>query len=478
MLEDNSMDAITIQRLLSETPGQKEITLTRSGKDYTDKLGKHDYDLILCDYQLPDFDGRRALQARNQKNSAIPFILITGAVSEEVAISILKEGADDYILKDRLQRLPFAIEKVLRKQKIRSDKQSIEASLSELTERFQMAARTSFDVIWDFDVQKELIYCSPAIEKIIGTDSREHFKLQELRPFIYAEDIPAIKRSFDAVLKGKENRWRKIFRVIRNNGSIAWVNTNALVIRNEQEKVTRVVGVMHDVTEIRRLQQQLTEQEVQNQKQIIEVAIQAQEKERMEIGKELHDNINQILATAKMMIDTARTAPEMHDLCLEKGREAILEAISELRNLSHSMMPPSFEKSSFEDVVNDLVYKINLAGKLNLELSLPTPVRLEQISSDVKLCLYRIIQEQVNNILKYAMASNVVIAIDVEDSVCSLTIEDDGVGFDILKKSKGIGLKNIESRCGLFNGTLALESAPGCGCKIIVQIPASEDAFT
>ena len=478
MLEDSPTDALVIQKILSRIPGQKEITLINSGKDYLDQLNQQNYDLILCDYKLPDFDGSQAVRARNNKNRDIPFILITGAVSEDVAVSILKEGADDYILKDRLQRLPFAIEKILRKQKIRNEKQSIEASLSELTERFQMAARTSFDVIWDYDLQKGLVYCSAAIEKIIGTDAKEHFELEELRPFIYPQDIPGIKRSFELVLKGKENRWRKIFRVIRNDGTIVWVNTNALFIRNEEETVTRVIGVMHDVTEIRRLQHLLTEQEIQNQKQIIEVAIQVQEKERMEIGKELHDNINQILATAKMMIDTARTSPEMHDLCLEKSREAIIEAISELRNLSHSMMPPSFENSSFEDVVNDLVYKINLAGNLNLELSLPPAGRLEQIGSDLKLCLYRIIQEQVSNILKYAKARNVEIIIEIDEPGCSLTIEDDGVGFDVLKRKKGIGLKNIESRCGLFNGTFTIESAPGQGCKIIVQIPASEDAFS
>jgi two-component system, NarL family, sensor histidine kinase UhpB len=477
MLEDNPLDALVIRKAVSKISFDTEITLITTGRDYIDKLNHPDYDLILCDYQLPDFDAVKALQVRNQKNSGIPFILITGAVSDEVAISVLKEGADDYILKDRLQRLPFAIEKILRKQRIKSEKNSVEASLSELTERFQLAAKTSFDVIWDYDIQNGLVYCSPAIERIIGKDPGERLKLQEIKEFIYKDDIPDIKRSFSAITKGKENRWRKIFRVIRNDGSIAWVNANALAIRDQQGKPIKMVGVVHDVTEVRHLQHQIIEQELQSQKQITEVTLQAQEKERMEIGIELHDNVNQILATAKIMIDTAKTIPEMHDLCLEKSREAIMDAITELRNLSHSMIPPSFERSTFRHVLNELAYTINLSGKLHLVLSLPPAEKLEQLSSELKLCLYRIIQEQVSNVLKYAKAKRADIIINMDEEACRLIIKDDGIGFDTTKKSKGIGLKNIESRCGLFNGTMIVQAAPGQGCRIKIRIPVSDAAY-
>jgi two-component system, NarL family, sensor histidine kinase UhpB len=477
MLEDNLLDALVIQKTLSKIPFDTSITLISSGSDYIDKLNHEEYDLILCDYQLPDFDAVKALQARNQTNSGIPFILVTGAVSEEVAISVLKEGADDYILKDRLQRLPFAVEKIIRKQKIRSEKKSMEASLSRLTERFHMAAKSSFDVIWDYDLQEGLVYCSAAIEKIIGTDAKEKFKPAELQAFISPDDLPSLKRSFIAVEKGKENRWRKIFRVIRKDGSTAWVNANALVLRNKHQKAIRIVGVMHDVTEVRRLQHQLVEKEVHNQKLITEVAIQAQERERMEIGKELHDNVNQILATAKIMIDTASTSPELREICLSKSREAILEAIAELRNISHSIMPPSFENITLQHIVLDLIDKVNLSGTVNVELFTPEPDRIEQMTSEVKLCLYRIIQEQVSNILKYAKATNVQIVIDADESGCFLIIEDDGIGFDTSKRSKGIGLKNIESRCSLFNGTMNLKSAPGKGCSLKIQIPTPDGAY-
>ena len=478
MLEDNPLDITAILKTLSRLSFETEYTITGSAKEYIEKLNEYDYDLILCDYQLPDFDAVKALHARNQKNNSIPFILVTGAVSDEVAVLVLKEGADDYVLKSKMQRLPFAVEKIMRKQKIKSDKEFLETSLSELTQRFQLAAKTSFDVIWDYDIQKSRIYCSSAVEKIIGNCAEENFNPDYLKTFIHKDDLPAIERSLLASVKRKENRWRKIFRVIRKDGSIAWVNVNALILRDKRGKAIRVTGVLHDVTEVRRLQHQLVEQEMQNQKNITEITMQAQEKERMEIVKELHDNVNQILATAKVMIDTAKNFPDMHDLCLMKSQEAIMEAIKELRNLAHSMMPPPFEKNEFENILADLVYNINLTGKINVCLSLPVAERLHKISNKMKLCFYRIIQEQLSNILKYAKAKNVSVIIEIAEMLYYLSIEDDGVGFDPAKRSKGIGLTNIESRCSLFNGTMELITAPGKGCRIKVQLPVSNAIYS
>jgi two-component system, NarL family, sensor histidine kinase UhpB len=477
MLEDSPLDARIIQKTLSNSLNDFEFTVVNNGNDYTAKLNEQEFDVILCDYQVPDFDAVKALHIRNNKDSSIPFILVSGAVSEVVAIDMIKDGANDYILKDRLQRLPVAIEKAVKKQQLKFDKQSLEQSLSELTERFQLASKTSFDVIWDYDIKKDLVYCSSAIEKIIGTSVKENLQFRFLKTFIHPDDLPTVERSFIQIIKSTENRWRKIFRVIRNDTSIVWVNTNAMILRSKNETAIRVVGVMHDITEVRKLQHELVEQEMQSQKQIAKITLQAQEKERMEIGKELHDNVNQLLATAKIMIDTARNIPDMHDLCLAKSQESIMEAITELRNLAHSMMPPPFESNDFENILHDLAYKINLTGKINLQLLLPEKDKLGSINNQIKLVLYRIIQEQVSNILKHARAKNAFISIDVINSYVTLNMEDDGVGFNLQKRSKGIGLKNIESRCNLFAGTMDLITSPGEGCVMRIQIPVKSTVY-
>jgi two-component system sensor histidine kinase UhpB len=154
-----------------------------------------------------------------------------------------------------------------------------------------------------------------------------------------------------------------------------------------------------------------------------------------------------------------------------------MEAITELRNLAHSMMPPPFESNDFENILHDLAYKINLTGKINLQLLLPEKDKLGSINNQIKLVLYRIIQEQVSNILKHARAKNAFISIDVINSYVTLNMEDDGVGFNLQKRSKGIGLKNIESRCNLFAGTMDLITSPGEGCVMRIQIPVKSTVY-
>jgi two-component system sensor histidine kinase UhpB len=148
-----------------------------------------------------------------------------------------------------------------------------------------------------------------------------------------------------------------------------------------------------------------------------------------------------------------------------------MDAITELRNLAHSMMPPPFENSDFKDIVMDLAFKVNLTGTIELDLFLPTSEELESIDNNLKLTLYRIIQEQVSNILKHSKAKNVSIILGINGAFYTLLIEDDGIGFDPRKKSNGIGLKNIESRCALFGGTMNVTTSPGNGCIIKIQIP-------
>ena len=96
------------------------------------------------------------------------------------------------------------------------------------------------------------------------------------------------------------------------------------------------------------------------------------------------------------------------------------------------------------------------------------------MDSGIKLAFYRIIQEQVSNILKYAKAKNVWIAIQMNESHFLLAIQDDGIGFDTRTRPKGIGLKNMESRIRLFNGVMSILTSPGEGCIIRIQVPAQK----
>jgi signal transduction histidine kinase len=234
-----------------------------------------------------------------------------------------------------------------------------------------------------------------------------------------------------------------------------------------------VLALANDVTERIILENELNEQRVTRQRQITEAVIVAQEKERTEIGKELHDNVNQILGASNLYINTAMTDDELRQELLERSTELVSKAINEIRKISKSLITPGLREigliESIEDIIDDMRFvKEDLAIELDLQ-----NISEEQIEDRRKLALFRMVQEQLNNIVKHAKATRVLIRLSIEGPDIVLTVSDNGVGFDVNRHRKGVGITNIISRAELFNGSVEIQSAPGEGCILSVGLPAS-----
>jgi two-component system sensor histidine kinase UhpB len=471
LLEDDRDDAHLIESFLKEGGLSFECTLASSKQEFIKEIEAGRFDLIISDHSLPRFSSIEALRICNEKKISTPFILVTGAISDQYAATMLQEGASDYILKDRLQRLPSAIRMIMERQKIQLQKSAAEEALKKSNERFELAAMASFDLIWDYDPVNKTIYCNEALEKNFGYGQEILSSPSALLQYVHPQDLEDVRKSIAAFLKQDGARWNKQLRIIRADHSVAYVKTSALLLRDENNSVYRITGVLQDITEIVNLEHDLHRQRMIRQREITETTIQAQEKERNEIAKELHDNVNQLLATAKIMIDAALSTPDMQDELLRISQDSILSAIQEIRSITHSMMPPSLHEDHLIQAITDIVQRIELSGALQVSLDLPKADQLNPVDEKVRLTIYRIIQEQTNNILKYAHAERASISIEVRSKMISLTISDNGKGFDSEKRTKGIGLKNIENRTEMLDGKMEIISAPGKGCTLKVEIP-------
>jgi signal transduction histidine kinase len=235
-----------------------------------------------------------------------------------------------------------------------------------------------------------------------------------------------------------------------------------------------MIGSMQDITEKREMETRLLKQELNKQKLVARAMVDAQEKERAGIGKELHDNVNQLLSTTKLYLELAKndSRERMNLIC--RSAENIHEAIQEIRNISRSLVPSSIGDLGLSDSINDLVENIRATRAIHVEYC-PAGRFEEKIGDKLKLMLFRIIQEQVSNVLKHSAAKNLIIELTLEDGDNSigLNIIDDGKGFypKKIKNKKGLGLSNIMSRADLFGGKLTIVSAPGEGCKLGVRVP-------
>jgi len=223
--------------------------------------------------------------------------------------------------------------------------------------------------------------------------------------------------------------------------------------------------------ERKRTKEEQAEQQIKQQKLITEVAVQAQEKEKNELGRELHDNINQILATVKMYLGMAKSGQNVPEDLVGISYEYVNQAMEEIRKLSHSLVTPSLGDISLKEALQELAENINLLEGLQVQLLVDEKYNEQAKDKNKELMLYRIVQEQLNNITKYAKAKEAVISLKIDSDNLFLSVADNGVGFDTTQKSKGIGLKNISSRIEFYSGNMNIISSPGRGCTLEVYIP-------
>jgi PAS domain S-box-containing protein len=249
---------------------------------------------------------------------------------------------------------------------------------------------------------------------------------------------------------------------LKKSGEIMDVITSSMPVVLNGKKQILLVAI--DVTEKNRYEQKLSR-----------AAIKAQEDERYEIGGELHDNVCQILATSLITLGMMKTnLPLKSKSYFNQTHEYISLASQEIRNLSHRLAPTFFEDATLEDVFVGLCSSFNVDNKYDICIDFDDPARRWKISRELQLNLYRILQEQLRNIWKYAKATTIDIVVTINNNILQMKVADNGVGFEVENiKGGGIGLANMNRRARLFSGAFMIDSAVGNGCKIMVVIPLS-----
>jgi PAS domain S-box-containing protein len=298
-----------------------------------------------------------------------------------------------------------------------------------------------------------------------GYSRKEIFQMKTLD--IRAKDEISRLLQYIGYLKSSEESMKAVWTHYKKNGQPIIVETSASLI--EYQGHAAVMATMNDITEKIRLEEKITELKVSEQKKITKAQINAQEKEREEIGRELHDNINQQLTTAKLYLDLARSNEEMRLDLIKKSESILNSCINGIRSLSRELVSPTLHADGLMEALNELIASYNVAGNFRIESSWTFDP--EKIDAELSVALFRITQEQLVNITKYAGAKETCIALDMNEDAITLNISDDGIGCNPNKIKPGLGLSNIKNRCELYNGIMHLDSAPGKGCKLMIQIP-------
>jgi len=347
-----------------------------------------------------------------------------------------------------------------------------EEALRKSHERFIYAGKVTSEGIWDLDLETNEIYRSEAFAGFSG------YSIDEIRPNldwwfdkVHPEDRERVRQKVQATIKKGIARWQDEYRFQCADGSYKYLLDSGIILYKKGKPV-RVIGAIQDLTERKELEARLLKQEIQKQKQVNQATISAQEQERNNISRELHDNVNQILMSAKLFMDTALKDPEQSSHLLDKAKEYQLLALEEIRKLSKSLNSSLIRTVGLRECISDIVINMQQLQQLHVTFHFNDALELK-LSNDQKIMIYRIIQEQTNNIIKYASARSVQILINESRGQVSVIVSDDGKGFDPSKKSGGIGLTNICNRADAYNGRVNIISSLGNGCILEVQFPLS-----
>ena len=217
--------------------------------------------------------------------------------------------------------------------------------------------------------------------------------------------------------------------------------------------------------------QQLKEIEKDSQIKAMESMLMGQEAERNRIGKDLHDSLGAMLSTIKLQM-SASQGKEINGIspAMKKAKEMIDDACEEVRKISRDMMPITLSKYGLHTALEELIEKYTFDGG-------PTVIYqafgINRISDkDLDLFVFRIVQELVNNSIKHAKAQEIIIQINYLEDLMMITVEDDGEGFAYNQTQyQGMGLKNVEYRAQYLKGKFSVDSTPGNGTIMVVEIP-------
>jgi PAS domain S-box-containing protein len=338
----------------------------------------------------------------------------------------------------------------------------------------QQAERIASLGSWETDLKTDVTIWSDELFRIFGLVPNDAAPTTKQRlSVVHPDDLERVLASMKEVVERK-GEFDLEFRSVQPNGAIRIIHSQGQVLTNHLGEAEKLIGVVHDITSQKQAEEKLRQQEarmlqekVDHQRQIARATINTQEKERSEIGKELHDNVNQILASAKLFLSSPFIESDEREYFTNKAVEHIHTAIEEIRKLSKSLVSPSAADLGIIETINDMIADIRWAQKIEVSFN-HAGIDESKLDNGLKLTIYRIVQEQVNNILKYAEATRIGITIKEQGKKLILTITDNGKGFDFQLKRKGIGLSNIINRADVFNGKVDIQTAPGKGCVMNV----------
>jgi PAS domain S-box-containing protein/diguanylate cyclase (GGDEF)-like protein len=243
--EDNDTDAALIARHLARGGIKCTMRRVQTEFDFVDAIKDLKPDVIISDFSMPQFDGRRALEIAGIRAPDTPFLFVSGTIGEQRAIDALQCGATDYILKSNMTRLPAAVQRAVREASVKTAQRHSQQQLRSNEEQLRATVETSQDWIWEVDIDGRFRFCSSAVTSILGYEPGDLIG-EDYRRYVSDEQPEQAEALLPAQgehqLTGAVARWRT------RDGQLRWLERNVVSVLDESSQIVGYRGTDRDIT--------------------------------------------------------------------------------------------------------------------------------------------------------------------------------------------------------------------------------------
>ena len=492
VLEDSRQDVELITAQFSLAGYIVNVSHAENERDFRALISENQYDVILSDFNMPGFDAFGALEISNELCPDVPFICISGSIGEETAIELLKKGAVDYVLKDRPERLPFALKRALDEAKTKAAHLKADLALQESENRFKQVAEVAQEWIWEVDKEGLYTYSSPLCYTLLGYFPDEIVGKKHFYDFFLPEKKEELMKFAFEMFSGNNAIRHFENQNLHKNGEAVYLLTSGSPVFDENGNLKGYRGVDTDITAQKKLMQELVlAKEKAEQSDKLKTAF------LKNISHEIRTPLNGIMGFGQLLADSQLSEEERAEYIefVNSSSTRLMNTITDYLDMAR-IASGSMEIAKSEFTVQAFFYDIakhweQLCAQKNIDFHVVIP------PGQLSLTLYsdqevirRIVHILLDNALKFTVKGKISCGYSMQPGCIEFFVEDSGTGVAADKlelifhmfsqadfsdtrghEGSGLGLTIARSFVGLLGGEIKVTSEKNKGSVFTFTIP-------
>jgi PAS domain S-box-containing protein len=459
IVEDSADDAELIGFALKEGGYDVVSEVVATEDAYVTALAKGQWDVILCDHNLTLFDSLEALRLLQAQDQDIPFIIVSGAIGEEVAVAAMKAGASDYVMKDRLARLAPAIEREIREAAVRRDRAQAQEALRQSEAWFRALSENSYDTVAVVDSEGVFTYLDSSVQRVLGYAPAD---LQGTNGFglVHPEDLEEIQKAFFLLLQTPKGQTEVAFRARHADGSWRWLDLTGTNLMNDP-RIAGVVVNFRDISERKQAEEQIA------------ASLRQKEVLLREVHHRVKNNLGVVASLLSLQAGIAEDPVAARALLESQGRVRAMGLVHDKLHMAEDVALVDFGEylRTFVPSLVQLFYRNGKAVQVEIDAD------DANLSVDIASPMALIVNELVTNALKYAFPEEgggrlrITARAPHEKVKPVLIVQDSGAGIppEALKARSSFGLELVETLAKQVGCRLEIDTRKGTTVSLVQE---------